>query len=204
MYHSPKIWFMKPFLCTVLFLFCALFACAQETEDNTPSTAEVEITHLLSLDFMLLAKELSSGGIGFGIQYEQQIFPHHAVKGYFGHATINTGYENYYCVTVSFGLFAEWYPLSKQLRRLYVGVGSYFDYLGYITESEKIEEASGEILSVISQLGYKFSLPQHFLLDVFCGYKYPYQTEVKAYGRASDYLKSGFQYGISLKRVLSQ
>ena len=210
---------------TAIFLMCLILApnafCQSEDDSEGAETEskgvfasikeqfsksdedEVVITHLLSLDFMLLAMQLSNLGIGFGVQYERQIFPHHAIKGYFGHAVINTHYEDTYCVTVSFGLFAEWYPLSRQMRKLYVGVGSYFDYLSY--ESNKIpEDATGEMLSVIPQIGYKFSLPWHLLLDVNCGYKYAYQMDGEAYGNAVNYLKRGFQYGVSLKRVIKQ
>ena len=193
---------VKKFLFKIVFLLCALFAFCEEEE--RAKTSDVEITHLLSLDFMLLLKELSSGGIGFGVQYEQQVFPHYALKGYFGHATINTKWQNYYCTTVSFALFAEWYPLSNQLRQLYIGAGSYFDYLAYLIDENEAQNMSGEILSVVSQVGYKFSLPHNFLIDVFCSYKYPYKSSVQLLGRAEDYLKSGFQYGIGIKRVLKK
>lgn len=101
-------------------------------------------------------------------------------------------------------LFAEWYPLSEELRRLYIGVGGYFDYLSYLVKDDEAKDLSGEILSVISQVGYKFSLPYNFLIDVFLAYKYPYKTDVQALGRAEDYLKKGLQYGIGIKRVLHQ
>ena len=169
----------------------------------TPDESEVIITHLLSLDFMLLATQLSNLGIGFGIQYERQFFPHYAMKGYFGHATINTRYRDAYCITVSFGLFAEWYPLSRQLRKLYMGFGSYFDYLSYAGDDIP-DDASGEMLSLIPQLGYKFTLPRHWLLDISCAYKYAWQMTGEAYGEAVEYLKRGFQYGVSLKRVIKQ
>lgn len=195
----------------MIFLILSANAFCQSEENSASAEAEfsnseeneVVITHLWSLDFALLATQLTNLGIGIGVQYERQIVPHFALKGYFGHAVINTRYEDYYCVTVSFGAFTEWYPLSRQMRKLYVGMGGYFDYLGYVSDESQNEE-SGTILSVIPQIGYKFSLPWHLLLDVHCGYKYAYQTNGEIYGKAGDYLKRGFQYGLSLKRVLQQ
>ncbi len=160
------------------------------------------LTQLWSLDFMLLACELTSGGIGFGVQYERQLFPHLALKGYFGHATMNTKYRDYYCVTVSFGAFAEWYPLSRELTKLYAAAGSYFDYLSYISKKEDIDDLSGNVLSFIPQLGYKLELPHNWLIDIHAEYKLPYKTEVEAYGRAESYIKRGLQYGVSVKHVL--
>ena len=191
---------MKKIVFFVLFGLCAAFSFSE----NAKNDEEKVITNLFSLDFMLLARQLSAGGIGLGVQYEHQIVPHFAIKGYFGHATLNTRYRDYYCTTVSFGAFAEWYPLSRQLRKLYVAFASYFDYLGYISQSEDTKDISGNVLSFIPQLGYKFSLPAHFLLDVHCEYKIPYKIEVEAHGDAEKYLRRGFQYGIGIKRILKK
>ncbi len=204
---------MKHFFArAALIVFCTGLLFSQELtpsdkppqSDTAESAAHTEnaVTQLWTLDFMLLARELSAGGIGFGVQYERQIFPHYAFKGYFGHATMNTRWCDYYCTTVTLGLFAEWYPLSKELRKLYVAMGSYFDYLGYISKTEDTEDISGNVISFESLLGYKFSLPKHFLLDVFIGYKLPFIVEAEAHGRAESYLKHGIQYGLGLKHTL--
>ena len=153
---------------------------------------------------MLLAVQLSTGGFGFGIQCEQQIYPHFAFKGYFVHATINTKYKDWYCQTVTLAMFAEWNPLSRQLRKFYIAAGGSFDYIGYRSDRGYEEESSGNFISFIPQLGYKFSLPWHFLIDVNFGYKIPCIVEVETHGTTVNYIKQGFQYSLSIKRILGR
>ncbi len=189
---------MKRRFCLLLWLCTCLLPLA--------AAEKPVIKHLLSFDFGLLLRGASHGGLGFGVQYERQVIPHLAGKGYFGHSIFNTDYNDLFCVTVDTGLYGVWYPFSTQLRGLYVDAGGGFDYISYLGEKEKIEryfadKPSGMVLFVAGDLGYKFSLPKNFLLDLSLGYKYVYDSDITYVGTVGEVISDGLRFSVKLKHV---
>lgn len=164
---------------------------------------EPEIKTSCDIDLNALFFGVSHGGGGLGISLEKQLIPHFAARGGLSHSIVGTDVPDVYCHALSVNLFARLYPMSKQLRKLYFGLGGYFDYASYATFTGKTpeggEENGGVMLSFAPQVGYKFSLPWNFMVDIYLGYKFVYQNDIAAYSEVSDYLNSKLQYGISLK-----
>ncbi len=171
------------------------FAISNESEPELKTSCDIDMNALFF--------GVSHGGGGLGISFEKQLMPHFAARGGLSHSIVGTDVEDIYCHALSLSLFARIYPMSRQLRKLYFGLGGFFDYASYASFTghtpEGSEENGGVMLSFAPQVGYKFSLPWNFMLDVYLGYKFVYQNDIAAYSEVSDYLNSKLQYGISIK-----
>lgn len=154
-------------------------------------------TRIFSLDFDYLTQGLKNNGWGLGIRYEQYIWNHIAAKFCFGHSTFSI--DGNWCPSVSFGMFAEYYPFQKGLDGLYAAFGGYFDFIA-LPESAAGEESDGKAicLSIYPLAGYKLRLFKWLSTDFYCGYKYilPGHNLPSGY---ETYIASGIKLGISLK-----
>lgn len=154
-------------------------------------------TRIFSLDFDYLTQGLKNNGWGLGIRYEQYIWNHIAAKFCFGHSTFII--DGNWSPTVSFGIFAEYYPFQKGLDGLYVAFGSYFDFIA-LPESAVSEESDTKAicLSIYPLVGYKLRLFKWLSTDFYCGYKYI----LPGHDLPSDfqkYITNGVKLGVSLK-----
>ncbi len=201
------------FLCLIFFSFLQVaFSKEEESfirhpEDSTISVQkedEEEITAIRAWDFHTLFSSLMNQGWGIGYLWEQQFFPHFAMKFYLGHSSFSTGYNEIYCSTISTNVFFEWYPFSKQLRKFYVAIGGDQDYLNYYTQTLDEISGDGAVFSFSSAIGYKISLPLNFAIDIMLGYKWSYYKNCSLYGNATDYVNSGIQYGIYFRHIISR
>lgn len=154
-------------------------------------------THLFSLDLDYLTQGLKNNGWGLGIRYEQYIWNHIAAKVCFGHSTFII--DGDWTPSVSFGLFAEYYPFQKGLDGLYAAFGGYFDFIA-LPESVFDEESdeSAICLSIYPLVGYKLRLFKWLSTDFYCDYKYilPGHSIPSGFEK---YITSGIKLGVSLK-----
>ncbi len=185
----------------MLCLGCSLAFCTDSSEERPV------LKSLFSVDCGILLRGLQHGGIGLGVQYERQIVPHFAEKGYFGHATFNSGWHDFYCTSITLEIHSVWYPLSQELRGLYFDVGTGFDYISYFDTDKKKDDyfeknPDGMNLTTYSGIGYKFSLPKNFLLDASVGFKFTYKAGASTVGLVNDVLQDGFLIGLKIKRVI--
>ncbi len=165
------------------------------------SEKETVATQMIFFDLGLLLNSHKQGGIGLGFNYERQIVPHLGVRGYFGQTIIFKKENNRGCISFLQALFAEFYPMSRQLRKLYIATGLCWDLIHY-TDNNTPKHAQASTISIYPQIGYKFSLPWRFLLDVFCGYKFPITTNGIYYGNTAELLGCGFQWGFLFKHYM--
>ena len=154
-------------------------------------------TRIFSLGFDALLFSLRRNGWGFGCSFEQYLAFHTAFKANIRHCTFVRNGELF--PSVNFGLAAEYYPLSLSLDKLYLSLGGGFDYLAY-SDDEYSEEAQREFVSVIPELGWKWTVNDYVALDIHAGYKYVFEKQGAVvpsdYG---DYLKKGPTAGVGVK-----
>ena len=191
----------RAFLFVVL-LFIPLSAFSKEKSASVEE--EESVSSINSLDLHTLFTSLMNQGWGIGYSWEQQIFTHFAFKLYIAHSSFNTGEEGIYCSTVSGNFFVEVYPLSTQMKRLYISIGGYQDWLNYYKQDSLDVPGDGAAFSAGMQVGYKISLPLSFVIDVFVGYKYSYYFTCNLYGSTTDYIKQGIQYGVYLRHIITR
>lgn len=154
-------------------------------------------TRIFSLDFSALVFGLKRNGWGFGCSFEQYLAFHTAFKANIRHCTFVRNGDLF--PSVNFGLAAEYYPLSLSLDKLYLSLGGGFDYLAY-TADEYGEDAQREFVSLIPELGWKWTVNDYVALDIHAGYKYVFEKRGAVvpsdYG---DYLKKGPTAGVGVK-----
>ena len=147
-------------------------------------------TRIFSLDFSALVFGLKRNGWGFGCSFEQYLAFHTAFKANIRHCTFVRNGELF--PSVNFGLAAEYYPLSLSL-------GGGFDYLAS-TADEYGEDTQREFVSLIPELGWKWTVNDYVALDIHAGYKYVFEKQGAVvpsdYG---DYLKKGPTAGVGVK-----
>ncbi len=154
-------------------------------------------TRIFSLDFSALVFGLKRNGWGFGCSFERYLAFHTAFKANIRHCTFVRNGELF--PSVNFGLAAEYYPLSLSLDKLYLSLGGGFDFLAY-TADEYGEDAQREFVSLIPELGWKWTVNDYVALDIHAGYKYVFEKQGAVvpsdYG---DYLKKGPTAGVGVK-----
>ncbi len=167
------------------------------------SEKETVAKQMLAVDWGMLVKGFRHGGIGLGMSFEKQIIPHLSASAYFGQAVVFENSNGWGCYTFSPAGFVSYYPISRQLRKFYLAAGFCWDLVLYFGERPP-EGARASSFSIYPQAGYKFSLPWRFLLDIFAGYKFAFNSNGVFYGNSADILGFGFQWGISFKHYMKQ
>lgn len=167
------------------------------------SEKETLAKQILSFDMGMLARGFRHGGLGLGMSFEKQIIPHLSASAYFGQAFIFKNRDGWGGFTVSPALFVYYYPISRQLRKFYLATGFCWDLIVFY--GDRIPDgAAASSFSIFPQAGYKFSLPWRFLLDIFAGYKFAFNSNGVFYGNSADLLGFGFQWGISFKHYMKK
>ncbi len=167
------------------------------------SESETVAKQMLAFDWSMLVKGFRHGGIGAGMSFEKQIIPHLSASAYFGQALVIKNSDGWGCLSFSPALFVSYYPISRQLRKLYFSNGFCWDLIMYFGDDIP-EYARASSFSIYPQVGYKFSLPWRFLLDIFVGYKFAFNKYGVFYGKSADLLGFGFQWGISFKHYMKK
>ena len=167
------------------------------------SEKETVAKQMLSVDWGMLAKGFWRGGLGLGMSFEKQIIPHLSAGAYFGQAVVFNNSDDGGGVTFSPAAFVYYYPISRQLRKLYLAAGFCWDSIIYFGDNIP-NGASATSFSIYPQAGWKFSLPWRFLLDIYAGYKFAFNKNGIFYGNSADLLGFGFQWGIGFKHYMKE
>ena len=167
------------------------------------SEKEAMAKQMLSIDWGMLMRGFSHGGLGLGVSFEKQIIPRLSASVYFGQAVVFETPDGWGCVSFSPATFVYCYPISRQLRKLYISTGLCWDAVVYFGKNIP-DGANASSFSIYPQVGWKFSLPWRFLLDVFAGYKFAFNSNGVFYGNSAELLGYGFQWGISFKHYMKE
>ena len=155
---------------------------------------------VFSLDVEFLLRGVSNLGWGAGIRYERYIWNHIAGKVGFGHGTFKVRDTDAWCTTVSFSLFALYYPFTYELRGFYAGLGGYFDYVGYFGDANVPKDVADTFISIYPLAGYKLWFCRWLMLDFFAGYKVAFiPDDAVTFGDVKTIIGSGVKWGVSLK-----
>lgn len=165
---------------------------------------EPATTNETSAGVSLVWKGIIPTGFQVYFQDEFQVLPHVVLKGSIKGTFFFFDHFQEFCLAAQGSGWAEWYPMSKQLKKLYIGFGGAFDYFAVFEGGWNYSNDSGYIWSFSPYIGYKFSLPFYFVIDVFVGYKYPFYSNCElSASQADKFLGKGFQWGFSISRTWS-
>ena len=203
-------------LCLLSFLFAFILtyrlpaqegAAAQEGEpaaanaetEEKPSKGEKErVTSVLSFDLGWLIHGLANNGVALGVNYERLIVPHFSLRGMAGAMLCNVSELDAYAVDIELSLYANWYPLSDMLDKLYVGVGVNGDIMCYFGANSIPNPPVDELVSITPVIGWKQNVANVVVLDFFGGYSFFVFNSQRFYD-TEDYIRSGVQLGIRFK-----
>ena len=160
--------------------------------------AQSNIDRLLSMDLSYSLTGFLNHGWGIGINYEKKLFDFLSVKANVGHMTFLTGIKDVYNTSVSLSVFANYYPLSSGLDKLYVGVGGGSDFMNYFGSGELPLTHKDTLIHITPQMGWKFNVLPFLMIDVSSGYKFII-SGTRNYREIKDYVNPGFRFGVNFQ-----
>jgi len=183
---------MKQINALVIFIFylSPILCQAQENKDNG-----------FSIDFSYAFTGFSNHGWGIGISYQRNLFNCLLIKVTLGHMTFSTNLDDVYNTSVSISSFVNYYPISNEFEKLYIGVGNGCDFMNYFGSGDLPPTTQDTLINITPQIGWRLNLFNIFMIDVSTGYKFIiYNTQ--NYDDIKDYLNTGFQFGFGIKVFL--
>ena len=164
---------------------------------------EPETLFITQFGASLIWKGLVPHGIDLTLDSEWQLVPHLAVKLLVKEEWFwDNGFADQ-CLASSFSGWAVLYPMSNQMRKLYVGIGGGIDYFDKMDGFLNFTHDTGWVLSFTPYVGYRFTLPLYFMVDVHVGYKFPYALNCELEGLSEKFLGQGWLWGFTVTRTWS-
>ena len=173
-------------------------ALESETEKETKKREKEQVTSVLSFDLGWFIHGLTNNGVALGINYERLIVPHFSLRGNAGAMLCNISELDVYAVDISLSFYANWYPLSRMLDKLYVGAGVTGDFMCYFSGSSLPDPPTDELVSITPVIGWKQNIANVVVLDVYGGYSFVVFNSQRING-AEEYIRNGVQLGIRFK-----
>jgi len=161
-----------------------------------PCKAQTHNDYRLSFDFSYSFTSLFNQGWGIGLNYEKKLFDFLSAKGNFGHMTFSTGINDVYCTSVHLSLYANYYPLSNGLDKLYIGIGNGCDFMNYFGKGKLPNSTEDILIHITPQLGWKFNTLKYLMFDISTGYKFII-TNKQNYKGITKYINDGFRFGFN-------
>jgi hypothetical protein len=162
----------------------AIYAENAESKNGIP-----ELKHILSLDTGFTMAALQNYGFGIGVNYEQKLTNFLSIKPGLGHMVC---FSDITAITVDLKLFANYYPLSNGLDKLYIGFGCITDFIMYSTDKNIPQDIA---ISVVPLAGWKWRVTSFLMIDPFIGGKF-FVMKTDNYKNVDNYLNGGLQWGI--------
>lgn len=149
---------------------------------------------------IIMSNEMKTTGLGFFFEYEHQVYPHISLKSRTRFTTFLTGYSDLKCLTAYTSLFVDYMPMSRQLRKLYVGIGGSVEGFIYTNSVEEIEgsDKAGWVFAVTPEVGYKMTAAYGIIIDMYVGYKWTYPINTVFYGSTKDFFGDNLIYGFNM------
>jgi hypothetical protein len=182
---------------SIIFIVPLIFLCP------APCKAQAGHDNLFSLDISYSLTSLFNHGWGIGLNYERKLFDYLSLKGNFGHMTFLTGIKDVYCTSVHLSLFANYYPLSNGLDKLYIGVGNGCDFMNYFGRGEVPPATEDTLVHITPQIGWKINILKFLMVDVSTGYKFII-INAQNYEDIKNYVNDGFRFGINVLILFKQ
>jgi len=192
---------MRRLLIILISIFFFSIPC--HAEESSLQEDKSNNNSMLSLDLSYSLTSILSHGWGVGLNYERSIFDYLSLKGNFGHMTLTTGIDDVFCTSVHISIFIFFYPLGSGLDKLYIGVGNGCDFMNYFGKGNLPPTTQDILIHVTSQLGWKFNVLKFLIIDISIGYKFII-TETQNYINISDYVNTGFNFGLGFKILFNQ
>lgn len=167
---------------------------------ETATDEDTMVFSFFSAGPYMMSNEMKTTGIGFSIEYERQVVSHIALKSRTKFSTFLTGFSDLKCLTAYTSVFIDYYPMSQQLKKLYVGLGGSvegFVYLNSVTEIEGSDK-TGWVFAISPEVGYKMTAAYGTIIDMYVGYKWTYPINTYFYGSTKDFFGDNLIYGFKI------
>ena len=169
-----------------------------ETEEKPAKRQKEKVTSVLSSDLGWFIHGLTNNGVALGVNYERLVVPHLSLRGNGGVMLCNISEMDTYAVNISLSFYANWYPLSHMLDRLYVGAGVTGDFMCYFDGNALPDPPTDELVSITPVIGWKQNIANIVVLDFYGGYSFLVFNSQRFHG-TEEYIRSGVQLGIRFK-----
>ena len=183
---------VKRIILTVLHIFVISFTCRAQTESD----------YAFYLDLSYSLTGFQNHGWGIGLTYERKLLDHFSGEGNLGHMTFLTDIENVYSTSVSLSLFANYYPLSRNLDKLYIGAGNGCDFMHYFGKGKLPPSAKDIIIHITPRIGWKFHIFSFLMIDLSAGYKF-IVSNTQNHREIKNYVNPGFRFGFDFMIFLN-
>lgn len=199
---------MKIKICLLAVLLASLLPCRlpaqeagvsqEEAEEDEKEREKERVESVLSFDLGWLIHGLANNGVALGLNYERLVVPHFSLRTTVGAMLLNVSALDACALDFSISLYANWYPLSRMLDKLYVGVGAIADFMYYFLGAGLPSPPMDALISVMPTIGWKQNIANVVVLDFYGGYSFLAFNTQRFHG-ADDYIRSGVQLGIRFK-----
>lgn len=197
---------MKKLYIFILFSLLSVGVCFGKTikseTDNESDLEQQGFTQLASFNVDIMQFGLFHPGWGFGGDYEKYLGNHMAVTGLIQH---NAFFDKWFQLedftsTLSVGANFRVYPFKDCLKGIYVGTGAGCDTMFHFGDSPVPDNIQKYYPYVKPEIGWKWYMFKHFMIDTHCYYKYQYVQDPDSLPKYyTKYMDNGFNIGISFK-----
>ena len=155
---------------------------------------------IFSINLGYASTVLKNKGFTFGLTYEIGIFDFLAVRPGFSHMTLFPNDSDIICCTVGVNLDLLFYPFFKGLEGPYVAGRIGTDFVMFPNSDVENETA----IMATPLLGWKFSVKDYVLFDIFCGYRFLLNKNQFSNEKVAEYFGNKFEYGLKVKLNLKK
>jgi len=196
----------RKFLISILMvILCCNLLSAKSVVSKKDDIADKEhdgFVQLSSFNLEIMQFGLKRPGWGFSYDFERYLGGHMSVVGTVGHSSFFGNWFSFddFVTTLTTGANFRCYPFRDSLRGPYVGFGAGSDVMFYFGHNDLPKDTQKVFFYAKPELGWKFYILNHFMIDVHADYKWQTVKEketLPAY--YVSYLDNGFHLGIGFK-----
>ena len=201
LYHSNMKKITKRlFVLLTLSIFTSPLLFAEGLTFNQKTPAGLVLEKFFGWDFGLTFKKFLANGFTVGFDYDQQFLAHAGWRARASANFFSTETKGLYCASASLTAYGIWFPLTTNMRKLYLSAGTDFDFADYFGPASNGGSIEAN-LTATSRIGWRFSLPFRFFLDAFVGYDYAWTFLKNSEENSQHYHPTGFQAGVKLSHA---
>lgn len=157
---------------------------------------------LSSLNVEVMQFGIKRPGLGFSYDFERYLGFHLALSGVLGASGFFGDWFSFedFVTTSSAGANFRYYPFHDSLHGFYVGSGAGCDAMFYFGNKELPEDVQRIFGYVKPEIGWKFYLLKHFMIDVNLNYKWQSILDKDSLpDYYLSYMDNGFHFGLAFK-----
>ncbi len=156
---------------------CSSFCFGKNLISKSENVADKEndgFNLISGFNLQFLQFGIKRPGWGLKYEFEKYLANHMAVTGEIGHSSFFGSWFDFsdFVTTATAGVNFRAYPMYNSLRGPYVGFGAGADYMFYFGDRELHDDIQKAFFYVKPEVGWKFYILKHFMIDVLVDYKF--------------------------------